>query len=98
MEQIIYNLVDNFNFAYMLVINILTYLINKCFINTKLTTWQKRIVFIIVTIFITIIYYIAGYREYIILINSAIAAPVAWSWIFKPILNRFKLGYHNRFE
>ena len=29
MEQIIYNLINNFDFAYMLVINILTYNINK---------------------------------------------------------------------
>lgn len=98
MEQIIYNLIDNFNFAYMLVINILTYLINKCFTNIKFTTWQKRIVFLIVTALITIIYYLSGYKEYIVLINSAIAAPVAWNWVFKPILNRFKLDYRHHFE
>ena len=98
MEQIIYNLVNNFDFAYMLVINILTYLINKYTPISKLNTWYKRLVFVCVMLFITIIYYIAGYRDYIILINSAIAAPVAWSWVFKPILNKLKLDYKSNIE
>lgn len=98
MEQIIYNLINNFNFAYMLVINILTYLINKYTPISKFNTWYKRLVFICVMLFITILYYIAGYKDYIILINSAIAAPVAWSWVFKPILNKLKLDYKSNIE
>ena len=47
---------------------------------------------------ITAIYYFAGYTNYIVLINSAIAAPVAWSWVFKPILNKLKLDYKSNIE
>lgn len=98
MEQIIYNLVNNFDFAYMLVINILTYFINKYTPIVKFGTWPKRIVFIAIMLLITAIYYFAGYTNYIILINSAIAAPVAWSWVFKPILNKLKLDYKSNTE
>ena len=38
MEQITYNLINNFDFAYMLVINILTYFINKYTPIAKLGT------------------------------------------------------------
>jgi hypothetical protein len=34
-----------------------------------------------------------GYEETVILINSSVLAPVAWSWIFKPILKKLGVDY-----
>ena len=60
MEEIINQVIANFNFNIMIDINIITYGIIK-FIDdingTKIpTTWQKRIVFVIVSIIIGTIY------------------------------------------
>lgn len=97
MEQIINQLVHNFDFALMLVINVITYGIIKLiddFNGDKLpTTWQKRIVFIIVSIIIGIIYRITTDVPINIIINSCIIAPVAWSWIAKPIANKLGIDY-----
>lgn len=30
-----------------------------------------------------------------VLVNSAILAPLAWDWIFKPILNKIGADYKN---
>ena len=38
-------------------------------------------------------YVAGGYENTTILINSAILAPVAWSWIFKPILKKIGVDY-----
>lgn len=96
MEQIITQIIDNFDFAYMLVINILTYLLiygiedyNKIRVVTK----DKRILLCASIVIVTIIYLAIGYENKIILINSAIATPVAWTWILKPIFNKLGLGY-----
>lgn len=97
MEQIINQLIANFDFALMLIINIITYGIIKIIdeINgDKLpTTWQKRIVFVISAIIIGLIYkYITEIPIYII-INSCIIAPIAWSWLAKPIAGKIGIDY-----
>lgn len=96
MEQIITQLVANFDFAYMLVINIMTYLIIyniEAYHNISVTKQGKRLVLIISITIVTIIYCIIGYNNKIILVNSAIASPIAWTWVIKPIFNRIGLGY-----
>lgn len=96
-SQIINQIINNFDFVYMLVINILTYLIIKTIdiLNGEkvISTWTKRIVLIISIIFVFIGYKINNYPNNIILINSTIAAPVFWSWCLKPILNKLGVGY-----
>ena len=51
MEQIINQLISNFDFALMLIINIITYFVIKIIDEAngdkQPTTWQKRIVFLI---------------------------------------------------
>lgn len=96
-NQIIEPILANFDLAYMLVINIATYLIIK-FIdningNKAVSTWGKRIVLVATIIVISIAYIVSGYEDYKILINSAIAAPVFYSWVLRPILKKFKIGY-----
>ena len=84
-------LLSNFDFGYMLIINVLTYImIEVCKIKWNITLWMKRLFLLISIVIITILYKLTGFDNNIILINSAILAPVSWSWIFKPIINYFK--------
>lgn len=97
MEQIIYQLVTNFDFALMLVINVITYGIIKFIDDVNgdkvPTTWQKRIVFLITAIVLGIIYKYYTDIPIHIIINSCIIAPVAWSWLAKPIAIKFGIDY-----
>lgn len=100
MEQIgkvIDVLLENFDIAYMLCVNILTYglikiidTINK---KQKVKLIIKRICLIVCTIICCIIYKLTTQIENIILINSTVAAPVFYSWVIKPILTKYKIGY-----
>lgn len=95
--DIVNQVLSSFDFTYMLVVNILTYLIIKIidYFNgdRKVKTWIKRLVLIIAALTITIIYLIIGYEDKFMLINSTIVAPVFWSWVLKPILDKFGIGY-----
>lgn len=97
MEQIIYQLVANFDFALMLVINVITYGVIKLIDDVNgdkvPTTWQKRIVFLITAIILGIIYKYCTDVPIHIIINSCIIAPVAWSWLAKPIAIKFGIDY-----
>ena len=57
------------------------------------STWTKRLVMIISCFAIAAGYRAGGYEETVILINSSVLAPVAWSWIFKPILKKIGVDY-----
>ena len=88
---------QSFDLTYCIVVNILTYLIIQRFdiderVN-NLNTWQKRLVFSIVCIFVAIVYYFTG-NSIKVLFNSIILAPVSWSWLFKPICNKFNIDYN----
>lgn len=95
--NIVNQVLSNFDFAYMLVINILTYIIIKVldYINKDkaVKTWTKRLVLLIASIIVFILYYITDYNNIVILINSTIVTPVFWSWVLKPILNKFGMDY-----
>lgn len=96
-NDIIAKIIDNFDFSYMLTINVLTYLIVKLLDEVngdkQVAVWQKRLVLLVSAIAIAIVYKIANYPNNIVLINSTILAPVFWSWIARPILVKFGLGY-----
>lgn len=99
MEEIISNIINNFDWSYMLSINILTYGINK-FIDTcvkiKTPSWIKKVVTLFVGILLAIVYYYLDDDVSIrILLNSAILAPVSWDFVFKPILNKMGVDYKN---
>ncbi len=95
--NIVNQVLSNFDFAYMLVINILTYIIIKVldYINKDkaVKTWTKRLVLLIASIIVFILYYITDYNNIVVLINSTIVTPVFWSWVLKPILNKFGMDY-----
>ena len=89
---------ESFDFAFCIIVNVLTYLITRL-INDKnghkdLTTWSKRLVLLFVILCIRVLYYLLGNNTKTIL-NSAILAPVFWSWIIKPICKHFKVDYKN---
>lgn len=97
MEQIVQQLINNFDFTLMLMINVITYFVIK-FIDEingdKLpTTWQKRIVLVITAILVGVVYRYTTDIPVIVIINSCIVAPIAWSWIAKPIANKLGIDY-----
>ena len=94
---------SSFDFAYCIIVNVLTYLVITTINNRNrhkgLTTWNKRLILLLVILFTGVLYALLGY-DVKTLINSAILAPVFWSWIMKPICKRFKIDYRdiNLFE
>lgn len=93
LESIIETTLQSFDFVYCIIVNILTYLIIRILEDRiKVTTWRKRLVLLGVIASIGVIYYLTGTPAKILL-NSAILAPVFWSWVFKPICKHFKLDY-----
>ena len=105
--EILYNTIqttlNSFDFAYCIIVNILTYLIiniiNSRNGNIDMKMWSKRIVLLLCIIIIGCIYYFTG-SEIKLILNSAIVTPVFWSWIMKPICKHFKIDYKqlNLFE
>lgn len=101
-DFIVNQIMTNFDFAYMVVVNILTYLFIK-FIDTAngdkaVSILVKRLMLIISIVIVTGVYILSGYDNKIVLLNSAIAAPVAWSWIFRPIVVKFGIGYKRNYK
>jgi hypothetical protein len=99
-DFIVNQIMNNFDFAYMLVVNLLTYILIKIMdvLNGDKTVpvWQKRLFLVISIIVVTVIYIVVGYDRTIILINSAIATPIAWSWILRPIAVKLGIGYKQK--
>lgn len=95
-EEIIDITIKSFDFSFCIIVNILTYVIIKLIddINgiNKVSTWTKRIVMLCSVIVVSIIYYIVEI-DLKLIINSAILAPVFWSWIGKPICNKLNIDY-----
>ena len=87
---------SSFDFAYCIAVNILTYLIINIIIsrrgNRDIGTWNKRFVLLCSIIIIGAIYIYVG-NDIKLVTNSAILAPVFWSWVMKPICKKFKLDY-----
>lgn len=92
-NNIINALISQFDFTYCVIVNVMTYLIINFMIKVSggnIVVPIKRMVLLFSIIVIATIYYFIG-SDVKVLVNSAILAPVSWSWIFKPIAN--KLGW-----
>ena len=100
-SQIINTTIESFDFGFCVAVNILTYLIIKLIDelngSRKVSTWTKRSVMLIAVIVISMAYYITGSNPKLI-INSAILAPVFWSWIGKPICDKLNIGYRKDYN
>lgn len=96
-DVIVDGILSNFDFGFMFIVNVLTYIIIKVidYFNgdDKVPTWQKRCVLVISIATMAGIYIAAGYDNAIMLVNSAILAPVFWSWVISPILKKLGVGY-----
>lgn len=96
-DAIVDGILSNFDFGFMFIVNVLTYIIIKTidYFNgdNKVPTWQKRCVLVISIATMAGIYIAAGYDNAIMLVNSAVLAPVFWSWVVSPILKKFGIGY-----
>lgn len=98
--EIVYNTIqttlNSFDFAYCIIVNVLTYLIiniiNSRNGNIDMKMWSKRIILIICIIVVGCFYYFNG-SDIKLVLNSAIITPVFWSWIMKPICRHFKIDY-----
>ena len=103
MEEIITTIINNtiasFDIPFCLSVNIATYVIIKSITEAKakgkVSTWNKRLIFLAVSVIVAIIYYLTG-SEVKTILNSFILAPVSWSWIFKPICDKFNIGYNTK--
>lgn len=98
MEQtLIKQVFDSFDIIYILMINIVTYFLIKTadYFNgdKKVPVLTKRIFLVLATIIMFCSYKYNNYDDALRLINSSIAAPVIWTWILKPIINKLKIGY-----
>lgn len=96
-DVIVDGILSNFDFGFMFIVNVLTYIIIKVidYFNgdNKVPTWQKRCVLVISIFTMAIIYIASGYDNTIMLVNSAVLAPVFWSWVVSPILKKLGVGY-----
>lgn len=96
-DTIITSIINQFDFGFMFTINVATYILIQIWDNLNgdkiLTTWQKRLILLISIIIVTSVYVLAHYPNPIILFNSAVFAPVFWSWVLKPIFTKFGVGY-----
>lgn len=97
LNLIINNIISQFDFGFMFTINVATYILIQTWDNLNgdklLTTWQKRLMLLLSVIIVTITYKVANYPNDLVLFNSIIFAPVFWSWVLKPILTKFGIGY-----
>lgn len=92
-NQILQQLLSNFDITYCVVVNILTYVLITVLINIckgDVTRTIKKIILLISIVVIGVVYYVIG-EDIKIIVNSSILAPVSWTWLVKPILA--KMGY-----
>lgn len=105
MENIVLELIsktlESFDFPFCITVNVATYLAIKLYTDYKkksqISTWNKRLIFLVISIITAIIYCITGSDSKTIF-NSFILAPVSWSWIFKPICDKFNIGYYSKIK
>lgn len=96
LDQIFSYSLNNFNFGYIISINVVAYFIIQFIswiIKKSLPKGIKIITTICVTIGLGILYHSFGTIENDVLINSSILAPVAWDWIIKPLFKLLKIDY-----
>lgn len=95
MEEIIDLILKQFDFVYCIIVNILTYIIIKLVDAATIkpiSIWTKRLILLVVLSSTGVLYHLTGSNTRI-LINSAILAPVFWSWIMKPVCKKLNIDY-----
>lgn len=95
-ENIFNQLISSYNLNFILSINIISYLIIQLFNKVFVKKGFKILVTIVVSILMGIIYHFVTEIPTEVLLNSAIFAPLAWDWVFKPIFNKLKIDYKDK--
>lgn len=96
-NQILQTIINSFDIAYCLVVNVLTYLLVTVLIylcHGNVTRTIKKLTLLFSILIVSVIYYVIGVDVKLI-VNSSILAPVSWTWIIKPILSKFGYDYKN---
>lgn len=97
LNKIVDALISNFDFAFMLSVNVLTFIIIKLIDESnkkkKVPTWTKRIVAVVVGSGLAVFFYFVSKTELPILIYSFILSLISWDFIFSPIVKILKGGY-----
>lgn len=96
-SNIIDTTLSSFDFGLVVIINIATYIVVKIIDEAngekKINVWLKRVVLLLCTIVMTAVYHFLDGSNDKLILNSAILAPVFWSWIGKPIMKKLGLDY-----
>lgn len=95
-EQLFQYTVTNFNFAFVISINIVAYLIITLigYITKKEVNKAIKIgITIGVSIILFFLYWGITDVSKEVLLNSSILAPVAWDWVIKPLCKWIKIDY-----
>ena len=96
-DYIISQLLVEFNFALMLVINVITYFVIKFIDDVNgckvPTTWQKRTVFIIVAIIMGFFYKYTTDISINVIIDFCNFDTAAWSWLAITIAKKLGIDY-----
>ena len=95
LEQIINTTLNSFDFAYCFIVNVFTYLVIKYtdeLTPKPLSIWKKRLILLIIILSTGVVYSILG-NDLTKVLNSAVLAPVFWSWIMKPLCKVFNIDY-----
>lgn len=95
-EQLFQYVATNFDFAFVISINVVAYLIITLigYITKKKVSKGIKIGITIVTSILLFLLY-GGITDCNkeVLLNSSILAPVAWDWIIKPLCKWIKVDY-----
>lgn len=98
LNNIIETTINSFDFSFCISCNVLIYLVIGCVNDARngspVKEWTKRLITLIVTAIMGVVY---CYQETDckIVLNSAIITPVFWSWILKPILKYAGYDYNS---
>lgn len=95
-NQILQTIINSFDIAYCLVVNLLTYILISSIttiIHNQITRFWKRVILCISIVIVSIAYINFGSIDIRVLINSIILAPISWSWVFKPIAKQMNWDY-----
>lgn len=96
LTQIIDTTISSFDFGFCAAVNILTYIIIKIIDEINgidvVSTWTKRLIMLGCVVIMSLAYYQDG-SDLKLIINSAVLAPVFWSWVGKPICDKLNIGY-----
>lgn len=93
--NIVETTLDSFDFAYCIIVNILTYIIIKTISEIRkreIKTWIKRVILLASILSTGVVYYISG-QDIRLVVNSGILATVSWDIILKPICKKLRIDY-----